>query len=159
QVYDAPGEATPQVLLQLFSRVLQPQHEKEQEHADLGADVDKVCTNVQGRQPPVAKGETSQQVERDGREAPAARNARQHSKADDDKTQFDQDMGYVVSGRVHALRYSIPTKPTLEKDVRTIAMRAIGRDRILSKARLQRAATLLGAVSIPLRAQSSARPS
>jgi hypothetical protein len=63
--------------------------EEKQKHADFGADVGEASTEVKWRQPSFAKGEASQQVERDGGEAPTTCDASKDRETNDDQPEFD----------------------------------------------------------------------
>ena len=58
-------------------------------HTDFGADLREAGTEVEWCQPSFTKGEASQQIERDGREAPAACDASKDRKTNDDQSEFD----------------------------------------------------------------------
>jgi hypothetical protein len=51
--------------------------------------VGEAGTEVEWRQPSFTKGEASQQIERDGREAPTTCDASKDRKTNDDQSEFD----------------------------------------------------------------------
>ena len=57
---------------QIAGRVLQAEHQQQQDDADLGADGDELLARAQRQQPALAEGEPGQQIERDRGEPEAA---------------------------------------------------------------------------------------
>jgi hypothetical protein len=54
-----------QIADQFIGRVFETQHDQQQDHADLGADLDELLAGRQRQQPAVPEGETGQEIERD----------------------------------------------------------------------------------------------
>ena len=90
EVHHPGRQAGAQALPQLLPRVLQAEHEQEQHHPDLGADVDEFLADVERQQPAVAERQPRQQIERDRREPPPARQPPQHRQPDDRRPQLDE---------------------------------------------------------------------
>ncbi len=120
------GQSRPQARPQLLARVLQAEHEQQQDDADLRADVHEPLTDVERQQPAVAKGEPRQQIERDRRESPPAGEPRQHRQTDDRRAQLDEDPRDVGrgggEGDQHGRNYT-PAAPTVY-DCETLSRRA-----------------------------------
>src|SRR5206468_8515117 len=75
QVHEACRESRSQIRLQLLATVLEPKHEKEQEHTYIGADMDEILRESQRRKPAVPERQSGKQIKRDCRHAPVAREA------------------------------------------------------------------------------------
>lgn len=99
KVDGAGGQAAAKILAKLRAGVFQPQHEQEQEHADLGTNLDEVFGELQRRQATVAKRKSGEQVERYGRKSPAAGEARENSQPDSCRAKLDEDLSKVVWGK------------------------------------------------------------
>ena len=90
-------------MFQFLAGVLEPKHEQEEEHTDLGADMDEAGADVQRSQAALAEGETAEKIKRNGRDAPAAGETRENSQAKNNQTQLDQQARDVVRQGGHAL--------------------------------------------------------
>src|SRR6266853_5127859 len=101
KVRDTSREPGSQTLLQLIPAVLQPQHKQEQQNPNLCPHANKGFIEPKRRETTIAESESSQKIQRDRGETPATGNPRQHSKTNDDQTQFDEHKRHVVRGGDH----------------------------------------------------------
>src|SRR5262249_48831565 len=85
------GETAAEVVSKLLAGILQAEHEQEQYHADLGSEVDHPFREVKGDQSAIAKGESSQQIKRDGGKAKAMGEPGQERQSKNGGPQLDED--------------------------------------------------------------------
>ena len=97
-----------QVADQLAGRVLQAEHDQQQDDADLGADLDELLARRERDQAAVPEGQPGEQVERDGREADPAADAAEHAEGEEQRADLDeQDRRTVHCGPIR-----VPWQPS-----------------------------------------------
>jgi hypothetical protein len=97
-VHDAGDPVAAQPVEQLVGRVLQPEHEEEQHHADLGASVDEVFAGFDRVDAALPDEQAGEEVQRDRRQAHSSGEPADHAKGEQDHPELEQHLAGVVAG-------------------------------------------------------------
>lgn len=76
---------------ELFAGVFQPEHEQQEENADLRANPVELFTYFKGRNAALAKCESSYEIKRNGGDAIALRKSSQNGQSCDDQSEFNEE--------------------------------------------------------------------
>ncbi len=102
---DRPAsQSTAQVLFQLVAGVFHPQHEQQEQNADLGPDLDELLGEVERRDSAFTESQPGEQVKRNGGKAQAACDACQHGEPDGCRANLDENLRDIVN----RLRQRVP---------------------------------------------------
>jgi hypothetical protein len=79
-----------QARAQLVRGVLQAEHDQQQDHADVGGDLDEVAAGRQRQHTALPEAEPGEQVERDDRDVEPPGEAAQHTQTEQQRAEFDE---------------------------------------------------------------------